>query len=147
MVNYKDATLDKVFTALSDSTRRHVLASLSEGSLSVSELAGPHDMSLPGFMKHLRVLEEAGLIALAKEGRVVRCTISAKPMQQAVTWLVKYQRFWNARLDALDHFLEQEEESTSWQHPRVKKNRRFASSGTTRQRRKKSGRRGLTRKR
>ena len=71
MVKYQETQLDAVFAALADSTRREVLRSLSGGSLPVSELAAPHEMSLPGFMKHLRVLEDAGLIARNKEGRVV----------------------------------------------------------------------------
>ena len=86
MVQYQDAVLDKVFAALSDPTRRHVLETLGQGNLAVSELAQPHDMSLPGFMKHLRVLEEAGLIERNKAGRVVSCELSAAPMQQAAAW-------------------------------------------------------------
>jgi len=94
MVQYQDAVLDRVFAALSDPTRRHVLESLGAGSLAVSELAAPHGMSLPGFLKHLRVLEEAGLIARTKEGRVVSCELSAAPMQQAATWMQRYEKFW-----------------------------------------------------
>ena len=75
--------LDHVFAALSDPTRRQVLEALGSGSQSVSTLAQSHGMSLPGFMKHLRVLESAGLIARLKEGRVVRCTLAAEPMQEA----------------------------------------------------------------
>ncbi len=78
--------LDAVFAALSDSTRRVVLESLSEGSLPVTELANPHDMSLPGFMKHLRVLEDAGLIERSKEGRVVQCTLSARAWAVPAVW-------------------------------------------------------------
>lgn len=105
MVQYSDATLDAVFAALSDPTRRAVLASLSEGSLSVTELASPHHMSLPGFMKHLRVLEEAGLIARSKDGRVVHCTLSARPMQEAAAWLSHYEKFWHESLDRLGDYL------------------------------------------
>ena len=84
MVNYKEPQLDLVFAALSDSTRRRVLDQLGAGNgLTVSELAQPHGMSLPGFMKHLAVLEAAGLIARSKEGRVVRCELDAAPMQEA----------------------------------------------------------------
>lgn len=100
-----DATLDAVFAALADPTRRAVLASLSEGSRSVGELAGPHSMSLPGFLKHLRVLEEAGLVARSKDGRVVHCTLSPRPMQEAAAWLSHYERFWRESLDRLDDFL------------------------------------------
>jgi len=77
MVKYSDDDLDAVFAALSDRTRRHVLQSLAEGDCQVTELAREHEMSLPGFMKHLRVLEDAGLIARSKEGRVVSCELSA----------------------------------------------------------------------
>src|SRR5258706_16037578 len=69
MVKYSEDELDTLFAALSDRTRRHVLQSLSEGEGNVTELAQAHDMSLPGFMKHLRVLENAGLIARSNEGR------------------------------------------------------------------------------
>ena len=105
MVQFQEAQLDSVFAALSDPTRRAVLASLSEGSLTVTELAGPHPMSLPGFMKHLRVLEEAGLIARSKDGRVVHCTLSPQPMREAAAWLVHYEKLWNERFDRLDEYL------------------------------------------
>ena len=108
MVKSPTAALDLVFAALSDSTRRAVLESLSEGSLPVTELAHPHDMSLPGFMKHLRVLEEAGLVERAKEGRVVQCTLAANPMREAASWLARYEKFWTGRLDALDRYLKQQ---------------------------------------
>ena len=81
MVQYQDAVLDRVFSALSDSTRRGVLDALGRGSVAVSALAAPHGMSLTGFMKHLRVLEGAGLIERNKEGRVVSCELSAAPMK------------------------------------------------------------------
>src|SRR5260370_17612403 len=83
MVKYEDADLDTVFAALSDSTRRKILASLSEGSLPVMELASPHNMSLPGFMKHLGVLEDAGLISRSKEGRGGKCTPYPQARPQA----------------------------------------------------------------
>ena len=83
MVKYEDPVLDRVFSALADPTRRGVLDSLAGGGQGVSELAVPHQMSLPGFMKHLRVLEDAGLVGRSKEGRVVSCELSAKPMKAA----------------------------------------------------------------
>ncbi len=107
MVQYKDEVLDRVFSALADPTRRQVLDALGGGSLAVSELAAPHGMSLPGFMKHLRVLEEAGLIARTKEGRVVSCELSAEPMQQAAAWMQRYEKFWTEKLDALGRYLYQ----------------------------------------
>jgi len=87
MVHFKESQLDLVFAALADSTRRSVLRQLEIGSRSVSELAQPHGMSLTGFMKHLRVLEDAGLISRTKEGRIVRCALSPRPMQEAAVWL------------------------------------------------------------
>jgi len=90
MVQSETESLDVLFAALSDATRRSVLDRLGEGgSLTVTELAEPHGMSLTGFMKHLRVLEDAGLVTRTKEGRVVRCELSPVPMQEAAAWLMR----------------------------------------------------------
>src|SRR3990170_1505271 len=94
-----EEVLSEVFAALADPTRRKVLEELGSGSQSVSSLAQSHGMSLPGFMKHLRVLESAGLIARVKEGRVVRCTLAADPMQEAAVWLSRDEKLWTGRLD------------------------------------------------
>src|SRR5688572_15602409 len=115
MVKYEEPQLDRLFAALADPTRRGVLDTLSGGSLAVSELAAPHGMSLTGFMKHLRVLEDAGLIARVKEGRVVRCELSAQPLQEAAVWLSRYEKFWTERFDALGRFLYHQKELTPWQ--------------------------------
>jgi DNA-binding transcriptional ArsR family regulator len=147
MVKYSDDQLDEVFAALSDRTRRHVLASLEDGSRPVTELAAAHDMSLPGFMKHLRVLEEAGLLERTKEGRVVRCTLQPEPMKEAASWIAQYEKFWTDKLDALARYLYQQEELQTWNKPASKKNPRSASPAATPSGRKKSGRRGPTRKR
>jgi len=146
MVKYEEPVLDRVFAALADPTRRGVLDRLSGGSLGVSELAAPHGMSLPGFMKHLRVLEEAGLIAREKEGRVVSCELSAAPMKTACAWMSRYEKFWSDKLDSLARYLYQQEELQTWNKP-GSKSPRSASTGTTRSRRKKSGGRGPTRRR
>jgi DNA-binding transcriptional ArsR family regulator len=127
MVKYQHGELDAVFAALADSTRRGILDSLSEGGdLAVSELAAPHDMSLPGFMKHLRVLEEAGLIARTKEGRVVSCELSAAPMKAAAAWMSRYEKFWSDKLDSLARYLYQQKELQAWtpKGPRKRKPRR-----------------------
>jgi DNA-binding transcriptional ArsR family regulator len=117
MVQSDPATLDAIFSALSDATRRDVLERLGRGGgLTVSELAQPHGMSLTGFMKHLRVLEEAGLVSRTKEGRIVRCALSPAPMQEAAVWLSHYEKFWAGRLDALARFLYHQEE-TEWRDP------------------------------
>ena len=122
MVKYQDrqenARLDTVFAALADPTRRGILESLAGGAhgagVAVSELAAPHDMSLPGFMKHLRVLEDAGLVARSKEGRVVSCALSAAPMKAAAAWMSRYEKFWTEKLDSLARYLHQQEELQTW---------------------------------
>jgi DNA-binding transcriptional ArsR family regulator len=144
MVKYEQ-TLDAVFGALADPTRRGVLEKLAGGGLPVTELAAPHDMSLPGFLKHLRVLEDAGLIERSKEGRVVSCELSAAPMKAAAAWIARYEKFWTDKLDALGRYLYQQEELQTWRKP--PKGPRLPSPGTTRSRPQKSGTRGRTRKR
>jgi DNA-binding transcriptional ArsR family regulator len=147
MVKYSDDALDTVFAALSDRTRRQVLESLAGGEQAVSELAAEHEMSLPGFMKHLRVLEDAGLIERSKEGRVVSCELSAAPMKQAAAWMSRYEKFWTEKLDSLARYLYQQEELQTWKKPASPKNPSSSSTGITRSRRKKSGARGRMRKR
>ncbi|MBS0451333.1 MAG: helix-turn-helix transcriptional regulator [Proteobacteria bacterium] len=155
MVKFSDTDdsidLDRVFAALADRTRRDILMALGQGEHSVSELAQPHGMSLPGFMKHLRVLEDAGLIARAKEGRVVRCELSAQPLQEAAVWLSRYEKFWTERFDALGRFLYHQKELSPWQKkppPPPASAPPSASSGTTRKSRpSRSGTPGPTRKR
>jgi len=109
MVKYQQATLDRTFAALSDSTRRALVARLSERqSFSVSELARPFSMSLPAVMKHLDVLSDAGLITRSKTGRTVSCRLKAAPMENAMNWLTRYQRFWSEQLDRLAAFVEKD---------------------------------------
>jgi DNA-binding transcriptional ArsR family regulator len=113
MVKYQHTApgraLDRTFAALADPTRRALLARLQAGgNLSVSELARPLPMSLPAVMKHLGVLSDAGLIVRSKTGRTVACELVAAPMEQAVNWLNRYQRFWSERLDRLAAFVEEE---------------------------------------
>ena len=118
MVKYQDATLDRTFAALSDPTRRALLARLVEqDGLSISELAQPFPMSLPAIMKHLDVLSDAGLIAREKTGRTVACKLTAQPMEQAMAWLNRYQRFWSDNLDRLAAFLEEEKWQPSLVRP------------------------------
>jgi len=109
MVKYDEALLDRTFAALSDPTRRALLARLSQHEVSVSELAAPFAMSLPAVMKHLDVLSEAGLITRNKTGRTVACRLSAGPMEEAMEWLRRYQRFWSESLDRLAAFVEEEQ--------------------------------------
>jgi DNA-binding transcriptional ArsR family regulator len=147
VVKYSDDELDDIFAALSDRTRRKVLASLDQGSRPVMELAAQHDMSLPGFLKHLRVLEEAGLLERTKEGRVVRCTLQPEPMKEAASWIAQYERFWTDKLDSLARYLYQQEEFQTWKKPVSAKSPRSSSAATTRSRPRGSGGRGPTRKR
>lgn len=109
MVKYQSETLDRTFAALSDPTRRALLARLGErDGLSVSELAEPFPISLPAIMKHLDVLSDAGLIVREKTGRTVACRLTAQPMEQAMDWLNRYARFWSEKLDRLAAFVEED---------------------------------------
>jgi DNA-binding transcriptional ArsR family regulator len=105
MVKYKTDALDRTFAALSDPTRRAILARLAQGDASVSELAAPFAMSLPAISKHLRVLEQAGLVERTKDGRVHRLRLVAQPLHQAASWIAHYQQFWEQQLAALADYL------------------------------------------
>src|SRR3977135_4084999 len=110
MVKYNDQALDRTFAALADPTRAALLARLGKrDSISVSELAQPFAMSLPAVMKHLDVLSDVGLIARTKKGRFGTCRLTADPMEQAMDWLNRYQRFWSESLDRLAAFVEEEQ--------------------------------------
>lgn len=111
MVKFDPAPLDRTFAALADPTRRAILMQLeTEEGRSVSELAGPFTMSLPAVMKHLDVLSDAGLISRTKSGRTVTCRLEPGPMEEAMHWLQRYQKFWSEGLDRLAAFLEEEGE-------------------------------------
>jgi DNA-binding transcriptional ArsR family regulator len=106
MVNNSTA-LDATFAALADPTRRAILARLAQApGSSVGELARPFAMSLPAISKHLAVLENAGLLARRRDGRIHHCRLVAAPMQTASGWIAHYSKFWESRLDALERFLE-----------------------------------------
>ena len=109
MVNQPSETLDTLFGALADPSRRRILSHLAKREASVSELAAPLRMSLPAVVKHLRVLEHAGLVRHEKVGRVRMCRLEAKPLRKADRWLADYRIFWEHRLDGLTKFLEQED--------------------------------------
>jgi len=102
MVKLPESVLDRTFAALVDPTRRAILARLEqEGSVSISELSRPFAIKLPAVMKHLDVLGGAGLITRTKKGRIVAVGLAAGPMEEAMQWLRRYERFWSARLDRL----------------------------------------------
>lgn len=108
-------SLDATFAALSDPTRRAILARLAQGEASVSDLAGPFAMSLPAFLKHVFTLERAGLLEARKDGRVRRCRLAAAPLHEAADWLARYERFWEERLEALGRCLgESPEDVQPW---------------------------------
>jgi DNA-binding transcriptional ArsR family regulator len=94
--------LDMTFHALSDPTRRGMLASLALGEKSIGELAEPLRMSFAGASKHVKVLEDAGLIARRRVGRTHIISIEAKPLEEAERWLRQWEKFWTARLDRLE---------------------------------------------
>ena len=100
-----DPTLDRLFTALGDPTRRAVLSRLARGPAAVSELAAPHDMALPSFMGHLRRLEDAGLVATTKEGRVRTCALVPGAFTPVQGWLDEQRAAWTGRLDRLDDYV------------------------------------------
>jgi DNA-binding transcriptional ArsR family regulator len=101
MENYQPS-LDRTFAALGDPTRRAILARLEAADgASVSELARPFAIKLPTVMKHLGVLEDAGLVSRSKAGRTVTVRLCPEPMRAAMDWLQRYERFWSASLDRL----------------------------------------------
>src|SRR5437660_11948697 len=106
MVKYSAATLNRTFAALADPTRRRILAHLARGSSRVTHLARPHAVSLPAVSKHLRVLEEAGLLRRQRYGRVHEMQLEAGPLKQAAQWVEEYRKFWEGSLDRLADYLE-----------------------------------------
>jgi DNA-binding transcriptional ArsR family regulator len=108
MVNYIDAQLDLSFGALAHPIRRGILARLAGGEATVSELAQPFDVSAPAISKHLRILEEAGLVSRRKQGREHHCRLEAKQMHKAERWLEHHRKSWNDRLDALERYLKED---------------------------------------
>ena len=98
--------LDITFSALADPTRRGMLASLALGEKSIGELAEPFAMTFAGASKHVKVLEDAGLIARRKVGRTHLISIDAKPLEEAERWMRQWEKFWNLRLDRLQALVE-----------------------------------------
>ena len=99
--------MNSTFAALADPTRRRILEHLAGGDRCVTDLARPYSMSLPAVSKHLRVLENAGLIRRRRKGRVHSLKLEAKPMQQAQAWIEEYRKFWEESFDRLDEYLKQ----------------------------------------
>ena len=99
--------LSTTLSALADPTRRAILARLSEGEASVTELVAPFEISLPAVSKHLKVLERAGLIARAREAQWRPCRLEPGPLRDVASWVEEYRRFWEERFERLDEYLEE----------------------------------------
>ena len=106
MVEYSEQALDRTFSALADPTRRAILARLMAGEARVTEIAEPFEMSLNAVSKHVAVLERAGLVKRDVQGRVHQLSFEGAPILEAARWMEETRRFWEARLDALEAFLE-----------------------------------------
>jgi len=132
MVNYQ-ASLDATFAALSDPTRRAILARLAQADTSVMELSRPFAMSLPAVLKHVDVLSRAGLVEARKDGRVRTCRIEAAPLEDASAWIARYRQFWEGRFNALEKYLaDTAKEESPW--PARQPKRRFTSRTASRHR-------------
>ena len=106
MVQYARARLDASFAALSDVTRRGVLARLGRSDASITDLAERFRMTLTGMRKHVGVLEQAGLVTTEKVGRVRTCKLGPRRLEEEVAWIESYRQLWDARFDELDNVVE-----------------------------------------
>src|SRR4051812_7351100 len=106
MVQHSNARLDASFAALSDATRRGVLAQLGHADASITDLAGKFHMTLTGMKKHVGILEQAGLVATQKLGRVRTCTLGPLRLEEERAWIERHRQLWAARFDELDDVLE-----------------------------------------
>jgi DNA-binding transcriptional ArsR family regulator len=103
----KENRLDETFAALANSTRRAILAHLTEGEANVNQLAEPFELSLPAISKHLKVLERAGLIVRGQRAQYRPCTLDAAPLEEISTWAEQYRPIWEARFDRMDTYIQQ----------------------------------------
>ena len=106
MVQYTNARLDASFAALSDATRRGVLEQLGRSDASITDLAEKFHMTLTGMKKHVRVLEETGLVTTKKVGRVRTCKLGPRRLEEETAWIDRYRELWDARFDELDRVVE-----------------------------------------
>ncbi len=105
MVEHSPEALDRVFAAVADPTRRAILAALTQGPATITEIARPFPVSLNAVSKHVLVLERAGLVRREIQGREHHCRLEPAPLRKASQWLEHYRQFWNVRLDALEHYI------------------------------------------
>src|SRR5215218_10070854 len=99
--------LDETFAALANTTRRAILARLTEGEASVNELAEPFELTLPAISKHIKVLEQAGLVVRSRRSQYRPCALDATRLEEVSTWAEQYRPVWEARFDRMDHYLRQ----------------------------------------
>ncbi len=107
MVRYATTQLDTSFAAFSDATRRGVLEQLGRADASITDLAEKFHMTLPGIMKHVNVLEQAGLVTTKKIGRVRTCQLGPRRLEEETAWLERYRQCWEERFEALDTVVEE----------------------------------------
>ena len=107
MVNHSTLRLDASFAALSDATRRGVLEQLGRADASITELADKFHMTLAGMMKHVGLLEQAGLVTTEKVGRVRTCKLGLRRLEEEMAWMERYRQLWDSRFDALDQVVEE----------------------------------------
>lgn len=98
--------LDSAFAALANRTRRAILARLAQGEATVNQLAEPFDMSLPAISKHIRVLEDAGLVARGRNAQFRPCTLNAEPLEAVAHWSDQYRHIWDGRFGVMDRILQ-----------------------------------------
>lgn len=122
--------LDAVFSALSDPTRRAIVARLTRGTSTVTGLAGQFPMSLPAVSKHLKVLERAGLLVREIDGRVHRCRLGGAPLAGAAAWIEYHRKFWSGTLDSLSDYMQSG--GARSRRPRALKTRKFPKKGRPR---------------
>lgn len=109
--------LSVIFGALADPTRREILSRLADGDATVTELADPFAISMPAISRHLKVLEQAGLISRSRSGQWRSSTLEAAPLKQATDWMERYRKFWDASFDRLDAHLRQVRQEQDQDNP------------------------------
>lgn len=137
MVNYSSETLDRSLYALSDPTRRAILARIAQGETTVTELAKPFDMSLAAVSKHLQVLERAHFLKKVKNGRTITCQATLSPLSEVLELLEDLGKYWNRQLDSLEKYLASNLDQDEAQHGKADKQRSTKASGSPRHQRKK----------
>ncbi len=121
MVKYYTHSLDSIFMALADATRRSILTRLMRGEATVGQLAEPFHISLPAISKHLKILEQSGLILRRKEGRVQKCELRGEAFKEASEWVEKYRIFWESQFDELGKYLDSQKEEELQKNKKLQK--------------------------